>query len=123
MTSADVRARARLWVQVSSARIQHRDEVGRQAKGGKPFAHFDRRQYLVRQFMFPGASQRSRYDHPFERADHQSASNLHEWAAARILQLSPQLVGAPDERHVERVLKVGLADDATVTVRGSECMP
>ena len=46
------------------------------------------------------------------------ASGLHEQGGVRVaLQLVPQLVGATHERHIERMLVVGLADDAGAAVR------
>ena len=80
-------------------------------------------QNFVRQGVFSGAPQRARHDHPILRADHQSAGDLHQRCAARVLQLAPQLVRALNERDIQRVLEISLPNDPAVTMRRTQRVP
>src|SRR5450759_5241861 len=98
---------ARLRVEVARPGGEKRDE-GR------------RRQNFVRKVVLARASQRAGDDHSVARADHEPARDLHQRCSARRLQLAPQFVRSLDQRHVQRMLEVGLANNATVPVRRAE---
>src|SRR2546423_227674 len=70
--------------------------------------------------MLARASQCSAYDHSSLGADHQSAGDPHQLATALALQLRPQLVRATYARHVQPVLEVGIAYNATVALGRAE---
>src|SRR5918992_138371 len=88
--------------------------------GGPPTAHLVGREQLVRHIVLECAAARTADDRAVGRADHQSARLMEERAFRLALQLLPKLVRATDQRHVERVLEVRLADDARATVRRTE---
>src|SRR6185436_674275 len=89
-------------------------------KRRKSFRRLRRREYLVRQSVLANASQRACHHHPVWRTDHQPTGDLHESCTALLLQLAPQLVSTLNQRHVERMLEVGLANYPAVAVRGAE---
>ena len=114
--TSEVLAIAGLGVEVSGPRIKHRHEITLQPESGKPLASLAGSQHLVRQSVLPCAPQRSRNHHALRWADHQSANDFHQRLSADAFQLPPQLVRPLNEWDVQRVLKVGLPNDATVAV-------
>ena len=74
----------------------------------------------MRQAVLGCATQSTRDYHTVREADHQAAVDGHQRRSAALLELPPELVGAPHQRNVERVLEVGLADDAAIAVRRAE---
>src|SRR6185503_18444397 len=64
-----------------------------------------------------GAVLRSADDHAFGRANHQAAGLQIDLLFRRGAQLSPELVGALNDRDVDRVFEIGFADDPCLPVR------
>jgi hypothetical protein len=116
------RFHARLGEEDAGARLEQRYGVVGRVVHREAAPHFRRRQHLVWDAVLHGAASRAGDERTVGRADHQAAGLLEERSAGLTLQLRPQLVRAPDERYVERVLEVGLADDARAPVRGAECV-
>src|SRR5689334_8162958 len=67
--------------------------------------------------MLTRAFQRSDYNAPVTRTNHQPAVDRHQRSAARCLEVAPQLVSPLHERDVQWVLEVRLAYDPAVAVR------
>src|SRR5450759_819650 len=111
---------ARLRVEVAGPWVEHSDEVRREPECGEPLVNLRRSQNFVRKVVLARASQRAGDDHSVARADHEPARDLHQRCSARRLQLAPQFVRSLDQRHVQRMLEVGLANNATVPVRRAE---
>src|SRR5262249_40897521 len=61
----------------------------------------------------PGAAHQLRLRPP----DHQAARLQQQGGSRLALQLAPQLVGALDHGHVNRILEIRFADDAALSVR------
>src|SRR5215207_3492625 len=76
-------------------------------------------QYLVRKVVELAGLPRALEDPGFLRSGIYGARDVQELLAGLALDLTPQLVGAPEEQHVGGVLVVGQADDARVPVRGT----
>src|SRR5450756_2293139 len=119
----EMRPVARLRIEVTGPWVEYRDQVRRELKCGESLMNLCRSQSFVREIVLACAPQRAGNDHSITRADHEPASDLHQRRSARLLQLAPQLVRALDQRHVKRMLEVGLANDAAVPVRGPQRVP
>ena len=77
------------------------------------------RQYLVREVVELAGLPRALEDPGILRSGIYGARDVQELLAGFALDLTPQLVGAPEEQHVGGVLVVGQADDARVPVGGT----
>jgi hypothetical protein len=106
--------------ETSSAGFPDGDHVVGWLEDWKAASQFGGGKDLVGEFVLLGAALRADEEDAVGRADHQAAGLLEELSAGGFFQVGPQLIGALDERHVERVLEIGLADDAGQAVRGTE---
>ena len=118
----EMRAQHIRRVQVSGAAIDHRgvrlvwtqgwkstpDLVGIEVLEGQS-------QLLCR---FPGSA----HDSSGGDSHHQAAGQSHERRPRLPLELRPQVVGAPEDGHVQWVLVIELPNDATLAVRGAQGM-
>src|SRR5438552_16730658 len=111
-----MRGVARVRVQKSGTWIEDGDEVGKQLKRGEPRMDRVGVEELVGQPVFGRTAERSRYDHSLRRADHQTTGDRQERSPSTLFQLAPELVGALDERDVQWMLEVLLANDPAVRV-------
>jgi hypothetical protein len=118
--SLEMRSIARLGVQVACPRIEHCNQMRLKLKRGEPFVNLRRSQDFMRELVLARAPQRARDYHSVARADHESTGDLHQRCPTRLLQLAPQFMRSLDQRDVQRMLEVRLANDAAVTVRGAE---
>ena len=71
-------------------------------------------EHLVRQVPLAGRTQAAGHGRAVRPAEVEAAVERHQVG----VQLVPQLVGAQQQRHVRRVLEVGLPDDARPAVTG-----
>ncbi len=97
--------------QHASPRLGHRDRPGRDAHGGMPSRHLRRVEHLVRQAVRPCARERAADEAPLGRTDRQPAGRHQQGAAGAVLERLPRRVGPLHQRHVQRMLEVGLTDD------------
>lgn len=88
-----------------------RDLVVGRGHGREPAADLRRVQQLVRQVPLLGAAQAAGHGPAVRPAHHQPAGPEHHGPATVRLDLRPQLGRAQQQRHVGRVLEVGLAGD------------
>src|SRR6185503_19062247 len=77
-------------------------------------------QDLVGDAVLDGAPARAREEHSVLRPGHEAARPSQEPPAGFLLELSPALVGAAEQRNVAGMLEVGLADDPAASMRGAE---
>src|SRR5688572_6616866 len=80
-------------------------------------------EHVVIEIVFTRAAQAAAHHVAVRRADHQPTGHLEEMAAGIALELPPELVRAPEQRHVCGILEVGEANDARTAVTGSMRMP
>jgi hypothetical protein len=64
------------------------------------------------QTVLAGAAQAAGHDLAAGRAEHQSASNVQELFARGSVKLAPKFVSAQQQRHIVRMFKICLANDA-----------
>src|SRR5918997_4754614 len=76
-------------------------------------------QYLVREIVEFAGLPRALEDPGSLRPGIYGARDVQELLAGLALDLTPKLVGAPEEQHVRGVFVVGEANDARVAVRGT----
>src|SRR5690348_2455004 len=67
--------------------------------------------------MLRGAGKRALHDVTSGRTDHQSARQAKQIRAGVHLKMLPELIGAPYQRNVSRMLVIGLANDTRGSVR------
>src|SRR5829696_6153424 len=77
-------------------------------------------QYLVREVVKLAGLPRALEDPGFLGSGIYGARNMQELLTGLALDLTPQLVGAPEEQHVGGVFVVGQTDDARVPVGGAQ---
>src|SRR5688572_12241872 len=71
----------------------------------------------MRKTVLPRAPKGAAHERSFLGPDHQPSGRLHQGRSSTFLELPPEVVRAPDQRDVHRMLEVHLADDAAVAVR------
>ena len=108
--------------QDSRARLPNRCHVRLRAKCGEAAVNFFARKDFVRQMVGLRAEFGAAEDHTITRTDHQTAGREQEFLPGLLLQFRPQLIRALHQRNVKGVFKVGLADDAGLSVRRTERM-
>ena len=79
--------------------------------------HLRRRQHLVGEPVAPGAVERAGDEAAVGRPDGEAAGGHEQPRAGLGLERLPRGVGALHQRHVERMLEVGLADDPRAALR------
>ena len=92
----------RLGSKESAVWLQHRDKVVRQPERRQLPHQLPGRQHLMREPM------QLRRGEP----DLGDAGDMEKLLPGRSFELAPQLIGAPQERHIGRMLPIGQADDA-----------
>ena len=97
-------------------RLEERNLTGLQLELGKALASLELTELLVRQPMLPGAPSRPGDEGAAGRPDHESAGGDQQLAIALFLERGPPLIGSLHQRHVLRMLEVGLPDDAALAV-------
>ena len=100
----------------ASPRLEHRHLVGLEPERREPLRHGPLVEHLVGQVPRPHARQRAGHDVGVGSPDHQRARPRDHRLAGVGRQSFPALVRPAHERHVGRVLEVGLAHDARVAV-------
>ena len=113
----DERVDAPLGSQIARARLPQRHFVVGQLERRVTLAHFGGIQQRVLQPMLLRARQGACHHAAVGRADHQAAAQRQQADICLALQLCPQLVRAPQQRHVVGVLEIGQPDDARLAVR------
>ena len=99
--------------------LHHADEICRQPEGGIPPHEVLRVENLVLQRMRPRRRQRSSHQYAVRRADLGDAGDMQELLPAGLLEPAPQFIGAPQQRHVGRVLEIAEPDEAGDAMRGA----
>ena len=102
----------RLGSEESAVWLQHRDKVVRQPERRQPPHQLRRRQHLMGQRMQLRRGERAAHQHAVGRPDLGDAGDMEKLLPGRSFELAPQLIGAPQERHIGRMLPIGQADDA-----------
>ena len=100
--------------------LVERDLVVGQPERGEPPAHLGRVEHLVRQVPLPRGAQAAGDGVRVGPADEQAAGERDEVLAGVDGGPLPQLVRPQQQRHVRRVLEVGLPGDPRAAVAGAE---
>ena len=103
----------------SGLRLEQRDVAGvrREVRVARP--DLGGVEQFVRQVPFPGRTQTARDGQAVRGADEQAAGHPVHVAPAVGGEFLPQLVGAQQQRHVGRVLEIGLPDDPGSAMAGA----
>src|SRR5215207_2240951 len=94
--------------------LDEREVFGGEVVAGVAPPELSAGQYLVREVVELAGLPRALEDPGFLGAGIYGARDVQELLARLVLDLTPQLVGAPEEQHVGGVFVVGQADDARV---------
>src|ERR1019366_9573644 len=86
-------------------------------ESGKSRTRFIRTNHLVLKIVLGCAPNRAADDCAVGGSDHESTVDCHQRLPRRLLQLRPELICALDERNVQRVLEIHLADYPAVAMR------
>jgi hypothetical protein len=108
---------AALGEQEPAVALVHDAKIGREPKGREPPSHLGAVELLELEPVLDARTDGALED-AWPALDR--ARDPEQPLAGLDLELAPERVRAPDERHVARVLEVGLPDDARQTVRGAE---
>ena len=106
----------------AAVRLHDGREMLRHAPSGKTGGELRRGQHLMGKAVLAAGGKRALHDAPVLGAGVDAAGHEQEPLARGGLELPPHLVGAPEQRHVGRVLHIGEADDAVDAVRGAHRM-
>ncbi len=109
----------RFDVEIAGLALEDADRIGRGPEAGKPLGCFLRRERLHVETVLPGTGQDSGDESSFGPADLEQADVMEECTSAAGFQFVPEFVGPQDQRHVIRMLVVGLADDTSLAVRAA----
>src|SRR4029450_9817617 len=111
---------AGLGKQDAGARLPDRHHVVARRQCWKPAPDLAGLEALEWQPVRLRAGACAAHPHAVFAPDHQTAGLAPQQSTTLLLELSPQLVGALDQRDVARILEVRLADDPGLAVRGPE---
>jgi hypothetical protein len=118
-----MRPNASVGIEKTRPRINDRDLAATQLKTRKPYADLLGREHLVRNVMLRRAAEHAAHKSPMLRPDHQSTRDGQQTLAGISLELVPQLVCAPQQRDVTRILEIDFANDPTLAMRRSARVP
>ena len=102
--------------QNARARFSDGDHFVRRLQGEKATPYRRGGEQLVSQMMFFCAPFRATHHDTLGLPDHQTPRLHEEFALRFFLQISPEFVGAPNERNVVRMFEVRLANDPRLAV-------
>lgn len=97
--------------------LHHREVFVRELPAGIASLQLPCGQDLVGQIMLTAGGERACHDPTALGSRVHAAGDEQQLLTGRGLQLAPQLVGTPEQRHVRGVLEVGESDDPVVPVR------
>ena len=103
----------------SGLRLVQGDVAGMRRESRESASYLGPVEHLVPQVPFPARTQAARNCEAVRRPDEQPAREPVDLALGIGGELVPQLVGTQQQRHIRRVLEVGLPDDARTAVAGS----
>lgn len=107
----EVRGHRRLRPDETGLGLVQPDLVRARRERGEPAPHLCGVEQLVRQVPLPCREQAARDGERVLPTEEQATVQRHDVLTGVALQLLPQLVGAQQQRHVRRVLEVGLPGD------------